>query len=81
MTPQQITNKLLRLKQDIDEAKTEKAQMEGRLQSLTDDLKKHGCKTTKQAQTKIKSLQKELASKEENLTQGFEELQEKYEFE
>lgn len=81
MTNQQIAKKLLGLKQDIDEAKTEKARMQGRLQSLTDELKKHGCKTVKQAQTKIKSLRKELASKEENLTEGFEELQKEYGFE
>lgn len=81
MNTQQIAKKLLGLKQDIDEAKTEKAKMQGRLQSLTDELKKHGCKTVKQAQTKIKSLQKELTSKEENLTEGFEELQKEYGFE
>ena len=76
-----ITDKLMDLKQQIEEAKTSKAQAEGRLQQLKKELlEKFGCKTVKAAQTKLKKMEKEISELTEKLETGIAKLEADYDF-
>ena len=75
------TDKLLDLKQQIEDAKTSKAQAEGRLQQLKKELlEKFGCKTVKAAQTKLVKMEKQIKDLTESLKIGMAELDEQYDF-
>ncbi len=63
-----LEEQLLHLKSDIEKAKTEKAQLEGSLKVLQDELKsKFSCKTEAEAKRKLASMRKELDNKQAEL--------------
>lgn len=73
--------KLLRMKEKIDKAKTDIERMEGRKDQLYETLKKDfGCKTLKEAEKKLNEMNKELDKKETILADGVTALEEKYEW-
>lgn len=74
------TEKLLELKQDIDNAKTEIAKLEGKKEALMKELKDQWkCTTIKQAEKKLADLEKEAGKLGEQIEKGVTELEEKYE--
>jgi len=74
------TEKLLELKQDIDNAKTEIAKLEGKKEAVTQELKDQWkCTTTKQAEKKLKGLETEAEDLNTQIGGGVIKLEEKYE--
>ena len=74
------TEKLLDLKQDIDNAKTEIAKLEGKKEALMKELKDQWkCTTVKQAEKKLAALEKEAGELGNQIEKGVTELEEKYE--
>lgn len=77
-----ITDKLLKMKEKIENSKTEKAKMEGQLEVLKKRLNEEfDCPTIKQAETKLKALSKEITELEGKIETGVSELEENYEWE
>lgn len=67
---------LQRLQQAVEQAKTDKAQLEGRLsQSLTNLEKEFEVKTVKEGQKLLTKLKKEEAQLEQEIQQGLQELE------
>ncbi len=76
-----LTEKLLKMKEKVEKAKISKAQAKGRLEQLMSGLaEKHGCKTLKSAETKLKKLDATIAKAKKELEEGIEELEEAYDF-
>ena len=74
------TEKLLDLKQDIDNAKTEIAKLEGKKEAVMKELKDQWkCTTIKQAEKKLQGFEKEAGELGEQIEKGVTELEEKYE--
>jgi len=74
------TEKLLQLKQDIDEAKLKAAGLEGQLKGHMKDLKDNWkCTTIAQAEKKVKDLEKEVLELSDKVDKGMAELEERYE--
>jgi len=75
-------HKLLELKDQIEDAKSEVSKLEGRRDALREELKDDwACGTIKQAKNLLGDLEKELTQLENKLSKGIKELEEKYEFE
>ena len=77
MTEQQ----LLKLKEEIEQAKQNAAEYRGRLKSMLDTLATSwGCKSVKEAKAKVRQLDKEINSINAEIEKGLALLQERYEF-
>ena len=74
----EILEQLEGLKQDIDEAKQEKAKYEGVLSEHFKTLKNLGVKSVAEGKKKIKVLTKEVEKLEETIQEQFATLQENY---
>ena len=73
---------LLKLKKQIDDAKNEVNQLQGRKKYLEQQLKDNwNCKDLDAAKKKVKTLKSEVQELEEKIEEGVEKLQEKYDFE
>jgi len=73
---------LLKLKKQIDDAKKEVSELEGRKKYLEQQLKEEWkCKDLDAAKKKIKTFRTEIQDLEEKIEEGIADLQEKYEFE
>lgn len=72
-------DELLELKERIDKAKTKVSQLEGRketlLQQLQDDWE---CDTVEEAEEKLEELESEAEALEEKIQEGIKHLKEKY---
>lgn len=69
---------LFELKEEIEEAKTNVAQLTGQKNTLMSQLKKDwDCKTLSDAKKKVKALEEEIAEIETQIAKGEEELEEK----
>jgi len=74
------TDKLLQLKAEIDEAKIKIAELNGKKESLMQDLKKNwNCTTLKQAEKKLVDLEGDVKDLSKQIEKGVAELEEKYE--
>jgi len=74
-----ITQELIRLKEKIDEAKRGKAQAEGRLEGLMEQLKNEfDCSSIEEAKQRKEVLAKEVSQLANKLTQGIESVKEEY---
>ena len=72
-------NELLKLKRQVDEAKTSISESKGHLKALMDQLKNDWkCDTVEQAEKKVKSLKKEIDVLDEQIETGIKELEDKY---
>ena len=70
------TEKLIELQEEIEERKTQKAQLEGEKNAIVKQLKEdYGCKSIKQAEALIKEKEVAVAKLEEELEEGLEELE------
>jgi len=70
------TEKLIELQEEIEERKTQKAQLEGEKNAIVKQLKEdYGCKSIKQAEALIKEKEVAVAQLEEELEEGLEELE------
>ena len=68
------TDLLLKLKQDIEEAKTKKNQLEGKLETFTEKLKTDFSSNIDEARIKLSKLEKEIIVKEESFNTKMEEI-------
>lgn len=79
MSDKSITDKLLDIKEKIEEAKNSKAKAEGKLEEHMSRLKKEfGVTSIAQAENKLVKLEKEEAALEKELNEGMEELEKEY---
>jgi len=70
---------LLKLKEQIDEAKTAVSELRGHQTALLKQLKDDwGCKTVEEAQTKLKKMESEVSTLNDQITDGLKQLEEKY---
>jgi phage shock protein A len=75
----QLTAKLMKMKERIEEDKTEKAKAEGRLQSYKAQRKQDfGCSTEKEAHEKAQEIERRIIEKENLLSDGMESLEANY---
>jgi len=66
---------LMKMKEGIEQAKTEKAQAEGKLESYLEQLlKEFKCKNETEAETLLDKLEKELESLQSEFDKGMEKL-------
>ena len=73
-------NELLKLKQEIDEAKSKISELKGTKNHLMKDLKENwDCDALKGAEAKHKALRVELTTISSKIEKGVKELNEKYE--
>jgi len=71
------TELLLKLKKEIDESKLKKAQIEGKFQTLEEQLKKeYNCNTIEEAEKLIQEIQLEIANKTQEFEKGIKEIEE-----
>jgi hypothetical protein len=69
------TETLLKLKKDIDEAKIKKAQLEGKLQTFEEQLKKeYNCSNIDEAEKIVKELETEINNNENEFEKGMNEV-------
>lgn len=70
---------LLKLKKQVEEAKTEVSELKGHQSALLKQLKEEwGCSDITTAEKKLKSLQKEIEEVNQSIEEGIAELEEKY---
>ena len=76
-----IGDRLLKLKEEIDNAKEEKAGFQGQLKGLMDRIKKeYGCDTLEEAEKYLNELREKKKELEKKLNRGIEELEQEYGF-
>ena len=82
MSKQTTEERLLEMRQKIDEAKDEVNRLEGRKEHLFQQLEEEwDCETLEEAEQVLEELEEEIEQLDNKITQGIEELEEKYEFE
>ena len=75
------TVKLLRMKEKLENARSQSDQLQGRIDGIMGEMKERfNCKSLKELKTKIKQSEKESAELEDELEQGVDSLEEKYEW-
>lgn len=74
-------DKLLKMKDKIESAKSNIARLEGSKDQLYKTLlSEHGCKTLKEAEKKLADMSKDLDIKEAALEEGVKSLEEQYDW-
>ena len=77
--PKLTQNDLLDLKEEIDQAKTKKAEYVGQKNALMKQLKDNwGCTTLEQAEKKLASIEKQINELKESIEEKTQALQDKY---
>ncbi len=74
----EIVNELKQIKEDIDDAKQEKAETEGRLTEQMKTLKSFGVSSIAEAQKKVTQLGRQIEKLEITIAEDYEELQGAY---
>lgn len=75
------TDRLIKMKDKIEAAKSNISRMEGSRDQLFKTLQtEYGCKTLKEAESKLAKMTKDLDQKEAALAKGVENLEEKYDW-
>ena len=69
---------LLKIKADIDSAKTKVSELTGQQNALMAQLKEWDCKTIEEAEAKLKEMEAEVSSFESKIATGVLELESKY---
>ena len=76
------TERLMKIKSQIDEAKNELSEVSGRIKSETDRMEQQfGVRKTKDAEKKLKETGDNLDKKEAEFKKGMTEIEESYEWE
>lgn len=77
----EIGSVLLKMKDDIETAKSEKARIEGKLDTYKDKLKEeYGCTSLQQAKIKINEMEKDAEKKQQELIKGVKKLHNEYDW-
>ena len=72
---------LLEIKEQIERAKSNASELEGRKTLLLEQLENNWkCKTVEEGDKKVKKLEKELEDLEKKIDTAIKELEEKYDF-
>lgn len=75
------TERLMKIKSQIDEAKNELSEVSGRIKSETDRMEQQfGVRKTKDAEKKLKETGDDLDKKEVEFKKGMVEIEESYEW-
>jgi hypothetical protein len=70
---------LLKIKKEIDTAKTEVSELEGAKKTMLKDLlDRFGCKTLEEASLKLETMAAEIEALQAQLDDGLREIEEKY---
>ena len=70
---------LLKLKEEIDTAKTEVSELEGSKKTMLKDLlDRFGCKTLEEASAKLEKMAAEIEALQAQLDAGIQKIEEKY---
>jgi uncharacterized phage infection (PIP) family protein YhgE len=70
---------LLKIKKEIDTAKTEVSELEGSKKTMLKDLlDRFGCKTLEEASTKLEKMTAEIEALQAQLDDGLREIEKKY---
>jgi len=69
---------LLKIKADIDSAKTKVSELTGQSNALLKQLEEWGCKTIEEAERKLKEMETEVSNFESKIATGVLELESKY---
>jgi len=70
---------LLKLKEEIDTAKTEVSELEGSKKTMLKDLlDRFGCKTLDEASAKLEKMAAEIEALQAQLNAGIQKIEEKY---
>ncbi len=81
MTSTKLANKLMKMKEQIEEAKVEKNREEGKLEELLKQLKKEfKCKNLNEAKKILVGMEREIDKEEDALEKGINKLEESYEW-
>ena len=73
---------LLQMKEKVEEAKTEKAKLEGQIESIHSRLKnEYSLNSVEDAEKKVEALTSEVNEKENQLQQGISQLEDEYNWE
>lgn len=76
-----IVTRLNKLRRDIEDAKQELSEKKGRREQIISDLKtRFNCKSVKEAQTRINTIENRITRRNKDIEKGFKVLQEKYDF-
>jgi len=76
------TQRLLEIKEKIDNAKTQQAEIKGQIRSIEEQMTaKFKVKTTEEANKELKKRAEELDQMEKNFEKGEEELEKAYSWE
>ena len=76
---QELTDKLFKIKEEIEEKKTDKARLEGQISTLMGDLKKtFKISTIEEAKKKLDKMKKDMEKLEVDFTTGMGKLEEEY---
>jgi flagellar biosynthesis chaperone FliJ len=68
-------SELLKLKNDIDNAKIKVSELTGQQTALLAQLKEWDCKTVEEAEAKLKEMQTEIEAIDKKIEAGIKELQ------
>ena len=70
---------LLKMKKEIESAKTKKERLEGQLEAIMNSIKdKYNCKTLKQAQKKLDKWYEDLTKLQEEHEQNVQQLEKEF---
>lgn len=71
-------SKLIKLKEEIDEAKSEVAKLSGKKEHLMGQLKEtYGCNSLKEAEAKVEKLTKKIEDLDKQITKALSDLESK----
>jgi seryl-tRNA synthetase len=74
-------NKILELKEEIDEAKNKVAELKGQQNAILRQIKEEfACKSIKDAKLKAEDIQNQLTKIDKQIEEASNELEEKYDF-
>jgi hypothetical protein len=76
-----LTEELLEMKTIIDDKKAKKSRLEGKLQTLQEQMEKDfACVSIEDGKIKLETIENEKAEKEKIIRIGIEKLRDEYEF-
>lgn len=76
----EVEERLFSIKKKIESAKTEKAQLDGKLAVQFERLKELGCTSVKEAQKRAEDLRKEAEKLESEIEEGLKRFTEEFGF-
>ncbi|RLG23860.1 hypothetical protein DRN85_08600 [Methanosarcinales archaeon] len=76
-TSRELGQRLLRLKEQLEQKKAERTELQGQLKSVMEMLKKqYGVKTLEEARAKMEEMEREVREYETEIYKGLEKVEE-----